>query len=175
MATGHLAQNTTTASSVSTFEHRDDHTDASYDQTLARRETELLNALAEIQALRRHQGEVTQISGGILRALYTSRETAACRIASLTPRQREILELVLAGRPNKLIAWELGISQRTVETHRASIMKKTGSKSLPGLARLAIAAVWNGTGQPPAWTQGLGGRAESSVNTTWLFHESQSH
>jgi two-component system CheB/CheR fusion protein len=55
-------------------------------------------------------------------------------------RQHQIMDLVLAGHPSKNIAADLGISQRTVENHRASIMKKTGSKSLPALARLAIAA-----------------------------------
>jgi two-component system CheB/CheR fusion protein len=50
------------------------------------------------------------------------------------------MDLVLAGHPSKNIAADLGISQRTVENHRASIMKKTGSKSLPALARLAVAA-----------------------------------
>ena len=54
------------------------------------------------------------------------------------------MELVLAGHPSKNIAADLGISQRTVENHRASIMKATGSKSLPALARLALAADWNG-------------------------------
>ena len=68
------------------------------------------------------------------------RERAAQHIAELTPRQREVMERVLAGQPSKNIAAELHISQRTVENHRASIMKKTGSKSLPALARLAIAA-----------------------------------
>jgi two-component system CheB/CheR fusion protein len=58
----------------------------------------------------------------------------------LTARQREIMLLVLAGQPSKNIAADLGISQRTVENHRASIMKKTGAKSLPALARLMIAA-----------------------------------
>jgi two-component system CheB/CheR fusion protein len=68
------------------------------------------------------------------------REDAARHLAALTPRQRQIMELVLAGQSSKNIAADLGISQRTVENHRASIMKKTGAKSLPGLARLAVAA-----------------------------------
>ena len=68
------------------------------------------------------------------------REAAAKHLESLTPRQREIMEMVLAGHPSKNIAADLGISQRTVENHRATIMKKTGSKSIPALARLALAA-----------------------------------
>jgi two-component system CheB/CheR fusion protein len=68
------------------------------------------------------------------------RDDAAHRVASLTPRQHEIMVMVLAGHPSKNIAADLGISQRTVENHRASIMEKTGSKSLPALARLALAA-----------------------------------
>jgi FixJ family two-component response regulator len=76
------------------------------------------------------------------------RETAAHHVADLTPRQRQIMDMVLAGNPSKNIAADLGISQRTVENHRASIMAKTGSKSLPALARLALAATWNGTNDP---------------------------
>jgi two-component system CheB/CheR fusion protein len=75
--------------------------------------------------------------------LFAWREAATNRIAGLTPRARQIMELVLAGHPNKNIAAELGISQRTVENHRAAIMKKTGSKSLPALTRLAFAAAGN--------------------------------
>ncbi|MGA3403633.1 MAG: chemotaxis protein CheB, partial [Acetobacteraceae bacterium] len=67
-------------------------------------------------------------------------DAAASHVADLTPRQRQIMELVLAGHPSKNIAADLHISQRTVENHRASIMKKTGSRSLPALARLALAA-----------------------------------
>jgi DNA-binding CsgD family transcriptional regulator len=67
-------------------------------------------------------------------------DDVATPFASLTARQREIMNLVLAGHPNKIIAADLGISQRTVENHRASIMKKTGAKSLPALVRLAIVA-----------------------------------
>jgi DNA-binding CsgD family transcriptional regulator len=58
----------------------------------------------------------------------------------LTQRQHQILGLVLAGQPSKNIAADLGISQRTVESHRAAIMHRTGATSLPALARLAIGA-----------------------------------
>jgi two-component system CheB/CheR fusion protein len=74
---------------------------------------------------------------------------AASHVAALTTRQHQIMDLVLAGHPSKNIAADLGISQRTVENHRAAIMKKTGSKSLPALARLAVAAeVRDADGQP---------------------------
>jgi two-component system CheB/CheR fusion protein len=76
------------------------------------------------------------------------RESAAKHIAGLTPRQREIMELVLAGHPSKNIAADLGLSQRTVENHRAAIMKRTGSKSLPELARLALAGASNDADEP---------------------------
>jgi two-component system CheB/CheR fusion protein len=72
--------------------------------------------------------------------LSASREMAAVSVASLTTRQRQILDLVLAGHPSKNIAADLGISQRTVDNHRAAIMRKTGSKSLPALIRTALAA-----------------------------------
>ncbi|MGO9430060.1 chemotaxis protein CheB [Rhodoblastus sp.] len=72
--------------------------------------------------------------------LVAWREDAASHLKGLTQRQKEIMEMVLAGHPNKNIAADLGISQRTVENHRAAIMKRTGVKSLPALARLAVAA-----------------------------------
>ena len=65
---------------------------------------------------------------------------AAGSIAGLTPRQRDIMAMVLAGQPSKNIAADLGISRRTVENHRAAIMQKTGTRSLPALARLALTA-----------------------------------
>lgn len=67
---------------------------------------------------------------------------AAGMAALLTPRQHEIMALVLAGHPSKNIAADLQISQRTVENHRAAIMRKTGSKSLPALARFGLVAAW---------------------------------
>jgi two-component system CheB/CheR fusion protein len=68
----------------------------------------------------------------------TLRDAAADHVAGLTERQRQIMELVLAGQPSKNIAADLGISQRTVENHRAEIMHKTGAHSLPALSRLVM-------------------------------------
>ena len=68
------------------------------------------------------------------------RVAAAAHLEGLTTRQRQILGLVLAGHPSKNIAADLGISQRTVENHRAAIMRKTGSRNIPELIRLAVAA-----------------------------------
>jgi two-component system CheB/CheR fusion protein len=68
------------------------------------------------------------------------RKTAAERIAGLTPRERDVMGLVVQGRPNKIIANALGISQRTVENHRAAVMKRTGATTLPDLIRLVMAA-----------------------------------
>jgi two-component system CheB/CheR fusion protein len=73
-------------------------------------------------------------------ALAQRRATAAEHVAELTPRQHQIMDLVLAGHPSKNIAADLAISQRTVENHRAAIMTKMQTKSLPALARLALAA-----------------------------------
>ncbi len=80
--------------------------------------------------------ELSQDSSKLLRL----RESASAHLAGLTPRQRDVMDRVLAGQPSKNIAADLGISQRTVENHRASIMRRTGSKSLPALARLALLA-----------------------------------
>ncbi|MBW2280584.1 MAG: response regulator transcription factor [Deltaproteobacteria bacterium] len=60
------------------------------------------------------------------------------RIASLTPREREVMELVVAGHSNKGIAARLGISFRTIEIHRARVMEKMNADSLSRLVRLAV-------------------------------------
>ncbi|MEE4638234.1 MAG: response regulator [Wenzhouxiangella sp.] len=61
------------------------------------------------------------------------------RLATLTPRERQVLEGLLDGKPNKLIAWDLEVSVRTVEIHRSNLMQKMGAKSASHLARLALA------------------------------------
>jgi two-component system, chemotaxis family, CheB/CheR fusion protein len=67
-----------------------------------------------------------------------SPETLTLRLANLSLRQRQILELVLAGQRSRDIAANLGISPRTVDNHRAAIMSKTGSGSLPALFRTCM-------------------------------------
>ena len=61
------------------------------------------------------------------------------RLETLSERERQVLSAVVAGLPNKSIAYDLDISPRTVEVHRANVMAKMGAKSLPELVRMALA------------------------------------
>jgi two-component system, LuxR family, response regulator FixJ len=65
---------------------------------------------------------------------------AEARLQSLTPRERQVLDQLVLGRANKVIAFELHISPRTVEIHRARVMEKMQADSLSQLVRLALAA-----------------------------------
>lgn len=62
------------------------------------------------------------------------------RLSSLTPRERDVLEWLVQGKSNKVIAFELSISPRTVEIHRARVMEKMRADSLPTLVRMALSA-----------------------------------
>ena len=68
-------------------------------------------------------------------------EQAKSRIALLTPRELEITEKLTEGKPNKIVAFELGISIRTVETHRAKILSKMQIRSLADLVKMHLAAI----------------------------------
>jgi len=60
------------------------------------------------------------------------------RYDSLTPREREVFQLVTDGKANKVMAGDLGVSQRTVEIHRARVMEKMGARSLAQLVRMSM-------------------------------------
>lgn len=61
------------------------------------------------------------------------------RFETLTPREREVFQLVVDGAPNRKIATAMGLSQKTVEVHRAHMMSKMAAGSLPGVVRMAVA------------------------------------
>jgi PAS domain S-box-containing protein len=90
---------------------------------------QVLDALASAQATIRERAEQDQAT-----------ERVKALIAALPPREREVLDGLLAGGTNKTIARDLGLSPRTVEAHRARIMERLGAQSLPELVQIAVAA-----------------------------------
>lgn len=72
------------------------------------------------------------------RQVLQQRETLRQRFESLTPREQEVLQLVTQGKANKVMAGDLGVSQRTVEIHRARVMEKMGAHSLAQLVRMVL-------------------------------------
>ncbi|MGY4327219.1 two-component system response regulator FixJ [Bradyrhizobium sp. LB7.2] len=88
---------------------------------------------------------VTMIEAAIRRAEPVAKNEAisqdvVARVASLSPRERQVMEGLIAGLSNKLIAREYGISPRTIEVYRANVMTKMQASSLSELVRLAMRA-----------------------------------
>jgi two-component system response regulator FixJ len=90
-----------------------------------------------------------QLAGAVQQALDTNRRAladaaataeAARRIALLTPRERDVLELMVTGKSNKEIGRTLGTSPRTIDVHRARVFQKLAADSLPDLVHLVLAA-----------------------------------
>jgi two-component system CheB/CheR fusion protein len=131
MNTEHLERSATLPENVPSGKP-ERRTVASYERELIR----MREVLAVEEALLREKDE-------LICKMLASQRNATDHIARLTPRERQIMQLVVAGHRSKNIAVDIGISQRTVEKHRAAIMKKTGSKCLAALARLALVADWN--------------------------------
>ena len=72
------------------------------------------------------------------RAQLQEKDRIRARYDSLTPREREVLALVTSGKANKVMAGDLGVSQRTVEIHRARVMEKMEAASLAQLVRMVL-------------------------------------
>ncbi len=72
------------------------------------------------------------------RELEAQREQIVERFNALTQRERQVMHMVVAGLPNRRIAADLGLSEKTIEVHRAHVMEKTQAHSLPDLVRMAL-------------------------------------
>lgn len=79
-------------------------------------------------------------NGAKIRESELERQTVRRQVESLTPREREVMDKIIAGKSNKVIATDLGLSQRTVEVHRANVMEKLQVRSLADLVRLVTHA-----------------------------------
>jgi two-component system response regulator FixJ len=93
--------------------------------------------------------EEGQLLAAVTRALDDNHQTlaaamistdAAQRIAALTPRERQVLDILVTGKSNKEIAKTLGTSPRTIDVHRARVLQKLAATNLPELVHLVLAA-----------------------------------
>jgi two-component system response regulator FixJ len=88
---------------------------------------ELLTCIQQAMELRRQQQDAITLKQGV-----------QGRFETLTPREVEVMEAVVKGHANKVIAMDLDLSQRTVEIHRARVMEKMAARSLAGLVRVSL-------------------------------------
>ena len=91
------------------------------------RDQELLDRIHEALGVDEHN-----------RSAYDDLTAIRDKVASLTPRETEVFERVAVGQANKVVAIDLGISERTVEIHRSQVMQKTQARSLADLVRMKI-------------------------------------
>jgi two-component system response regulator FixJ len=80
------------------------------------------------------------LNDGVRKVRTDDIAAAAALIDTLSPRERQVLEALVAGRPNKVIAFDLGISVRTVEVHRARMMDRLGVRQFAEAVRLSVLA-----------------------------------
>jgi two-component system response regulator FixJ len=89
----------------------------------------ILGAIRSALARRAQQG-----------AIEAERDSAVARLAALSGREHEVMEALVDGKANKVIAFDLGISARTVEVYRANVMTKMGARTLSELVRMVMVA-----------------------------------
>lgn len=96
----------------------------------------------DIEAAVRHALDVdrdTRARAAKTQEVEAVRSDIQGRIDKLTPRERQVMDLVVAGKPNRIIAEELGVSPKTIEVHRANVMQKMRADSLAELVKMSIA------------------------------------
>jgi DNA-binding NarL/FixJ family response regulator len=100
---------------------------------------ELRRSTSELKARREDFSRAANsIKAGLQERFQPLRLASFASPPTLSPRQQDVLRAILAGEANKTIAYELGVSEKTIETHRARIMRKLQARSLVELVRLCV-------------------------------------
>jgi len=87
-------------------------------------------------------GSQVEVPDDHARAAEARRRAARAKVAGLAPRQRAVLEQMAAGKLNKQIAWDMGLSERTVKMHRGAVLRALGVRTTAEAIRIAIEAGW---------------------------------